>query len=105
MGGLVGSSWSAQIIGGNGIESTRGLICNHLRCQASAVDESLAIHRRTNRFWQAMHFGPLLGPDPYPPSIQAGSRTMSIEAIQATIFLLFLGVCFLAGSIAVRQND
>ena len=29
---------------------------------------------------------------------------MSIEAIQAAFFLLFVGVCFLAGSIAVRQN-
>jgi hypothetical protein len=29
---------------------------------------------------------------------------MSIEAIQVTIFVLFLGVCFLAGTIAVRQN-
>ena len=29
---------------------------------------------------------------------------MSIEAIQAAIFFLFVGVCLLAGSIAVRQK-
>lgn len=29
---------------------------------------------------------------------------MSTEVVQAAIFLLFLGVCFLAGTIAVRQN-
>ena len=29
---------------------------------------------------------------------------MSIEAVQVSIFLLFLGVSLLAGSIAVRQN-
>ncbi len=29
---------------------------------------------------------------------------MSIEAIQAAIFLLFLAVAILAGTIAVRQN-
>jgi len=29
---------------------------------------------------------------------------ISIESIQAAIFLLFIGVCFLAGTITVREH-
>jgi len=39
------------------------------------------------------------------PTIEREStRMISIESIQAAIFLLFIGVCFLAGTITVREH-
>ncbi len=69
------------------MELTGGQTLDGLRSSVFEVDESLAI---------------LLPP---PPHTEVGSPTMSIDTIQAAILLLFLGICFLAGSIAVRQKN
>ena len=104
-GGVIRLSQFARLAQKNRLKSTGGRSGGGLSRQRLAVDESPTNPSRIgcDERSEPRVFAAFSGSD-CAPHRGPGTQTMSIEAIQAAIFLLFLGVSFLAGTITVRQN-